>query len=283
MKQKTIKNIINFSGIGLHSAVKVNVRLLPNYNNNGIIFKRKDKNNSEIIANFKNVVDTKLGTTISNGEEKVLTIEHLMSAIWACDIDNLIIEIDNQEVPILDGSSYIFIEEIKKAGIQELNINRKYLKILKTVEFIDDDKFIKLIPSNNFNVDLTVEFNYGNIGRQHFIFNGNKDIFIKDIAKAKTFCNQKEIDYMKSIGLARGGSLDNAVVFSDNGIVNKDSLIYKNDGVARHKLLDCIGDMYTCGYNLICNIVSFKGGHTLNNEILKKLFNDKNNYEIVEL
>lgn len=281
MKQTTIKNEISFSGIGLHSAVEVSITLKPNFNYTGIVFRRVDKNNSEIVAKYGNVVDTKLGTTISNGIEKVLTIEHLMSAIWACDIDNLIVEIDNQETPILDGSAINFINEIKKAGIVELEQDRKYLKILKEVEVVEGEKYVKLIPSDNFSIDITVNFPYGNIGKQHFVFDGNKENFISNISNARTFCNEKEIEYMRSVGLARGGSLDNAVVFNDTGAINDGGLRYKNE-VVKHKLLDCVGDLYVCGYNIIGKCVSNMGGHTLNNQVLRKLFEDERNWMLIK-
>lgn len=280
MKQTTIKNEVSFSDIGLHSAVKVNITLKPNFNYTGIIFRRIDKNNSEIVAKYDNVVDTKLGTTISNGVEKVLTIEHLMSAIWACDIDNLIVEIDNQETPILDGSAIHFINEIKKAGIVKLEQDRKYLKILKEVEVTDGEKYVKLLPSDNFSIDISVNFLYGNIGKQDFVFDGNKDNFTSNVSNARTFCNEKEIEYMRSVGLARGGSLDNAVVFNNTGAINEGGLRYENE-VVRHKLLDCVGDLYVCGYNIIGKCVSNMGGHTLNNQVLRKLFEDEDNYKII--
>lgn len=280
MKQKTIKKDIIFSGIGLHSGLNVNLRLKPNFDCTGIIFKRTDKKNDIIFAKYNNVVDTKLGTTISNGVNKVLTIEHLMAALWGCDIDNVIIEIDNQETLILDGSSVEFTKKIEEIGTIELEKDRHYLKIVNPIEIVDDNKYIKILPDNKFNVSITVDFNYGNIGKQTFDFNGDKNIFLSEIANARTFCNVKEIDYMKSIGLARGGTLDNAIVFDEKNVINKDGLRYK-DEVVRHKLLDCLGDFYTSGYNIIGKIISFKGGHTINNIALRKIFDDTNNYEII--
>lgn len=277
MKQTTIKNEVSFSGIGLHSAVEVNITLKQNLNCNGIIFRRVDKNDSEIIAKYNNVIDTKLGTTISNGMERVLTIEHLMSAMWACDIDNVIVEIDNQEIPILDGSAINFIDEIKKAEIVELEQDRKCLKILKEVEVVDNEKYVKLLPDNSFTIDISVNFPYGNIGKQDFVFDGNRENFISNVSNARTFCNEKEIEYMRSVGLAMGGSLDNAVVFNETGVINNGGLRYKNE-VVRHKLLDCVGDLYVCGYNIIGKCVSNMGGHTLNNQVLRKLFGDSSNF-----
>ena len=277
MKQKTINNKVNFTGVGLHSGVNVNIELIPTKENNGIVF---SKNNILIEALYNNVIDTKLGTTVAKNNEKVLTIEHLMASIWACDIDNLIINIDNQETPIMDGSANIFIKEIEKAGVKELAENRKFVKILKKIEVFEDDKLVSIEPANSFSVDITTDYNYGKIGKENYFFDGKKETFLKEVAIARTFCQEKEIEYMRSIGLARGGSLDNAMVFNDNGIVNNNGFRCQNE-VVKHKLLDCIGDLYTSGYNIIGKVISIKGGHTLNNLLLKKLFEDKNNFEIV--
>lgn len=277
MKQKTINNKVSFTGIGLHSGVDVNIELIPAKENTGIVF---SKNNILIEALYNNVVDTKLGTTIAKNNEKVLTIEHLMASIWACDIDNLIINIDNQETPIMDGSASIFIKEIEKAGIKELKENRKFLKILKKVEAVENDKLVSIEPANSFSIDITTDYNYGKIGKENYFFDGKKETFLKEVAIARTFCQEKEIEYMRSIGLARGGSLDNAMVFNDNGIINENGFRCQNE-VVKHKLLDCVGDLYTSGYNIIGKVISIKGGHTLNNFLLRKLFEDKNSFEII--
>jgi UDP-3-O-[3-hydroxymyristoyl] N-acetylglucosamine deacetylase len=280
MKEKTIQNEIQFSGIGLHSGKNVNITLKGS-ESGGVIFKRIDKN-CEIKVSHSNVIDTKLGTSIGNGTEKILTIEHLMAAIWALDIDNLIIEIDNQEVPILDGSADIFIKKIMDAKVIELDQDRKYLKILREIVVKESDKYIKISPSNTFSIDITVDFNYGNIGVQNFFFEGNKIDFIKEISEARTFCNEKEVEYMRSIGLALGGSPDNAMVFDEKGLINENGFRFKNE-VVKHKLLDCVGDMYVSGYNILGKIKSYKGGHTLDNELLESVFNDENNYELGNL
>ena len=274
MKQKTINSKINFSGIGLHSGLKVNISLIPS-DNGGIIFKRTDKKLDNIIVpNCNNVVNTQLGTTIANNNVKVLTIEHLMSALWACDIDNVIIEIDNEETPIMDGSAIKFIEEIKRAGIKELNTERKYLQFAKKIEVIDGDKFMQYIPDENFSVDMAVDFSYGKIGKQHHFFDGNQQNFINKIAKARTFCNKNEIDYMHQHGLAKGGSLDNAMVFDDNGIINENGFRIEQE-VVKHKLLDCIGDLFTTGFFIKGKIIANKSGHTLHNIFAKKLLENK--------
>lgn len=277
INQTTLKNKISFSGIGLHSGVTTNIILNPAEVDSGIVFK---KNDIKIKALFNNVIDTRLGTTIAFNNEKVLTIEHLMAALWACNIDNLLIEIDNQETPIMDGSANNFVEEIKKSNLQELNKSRKFLKILKKVEVSEDDKFVKIEPSDNFSIDITVDYNYGKIGKQNYFFDGKKETFLDKIAMARTFCQKKEIEYMRANGLARGGNLENAMVFDDGGLINENGFRCENE-VVKHKLLDCLGDMYTCGYNILGKITSFKGGHTLNNILLRKVFENRENFEIV--
>ncbi|MDR1498855.1 MAG: UDP-3-O-acyl-N-acetylglucosamine deacetylase [Rickettsiales bacterium] len=276
MKENTIRKSVVFGGTGLHSAARVNLTLKPS-ESGGIVFRIND---NEIAAKYDNVVDTQLGTTIGNGTQKILTIEHLMAALWACSIDNVVVEMDNQEVPILDGSSKLFIEEIRKAGIRELKTDKRYLKIRKEVVVEDKNKYIKASPNDKFSVKCAVEFDYGNIGIQKFLFNGKKDNFKKGIARARTFCNEKEIEYMRSVGLARGGSLDNAMVFNDVGLINGGGFRVEKE-VVKHKILDCVGDMYTSGYNIIGKIISHKGGHTLNNMLLKKIFTDESLYEVI--
>ena len=296
MKQKTIKNSVSFSGVGLHSGINVNIKINPAKENTGIVFKRVDlKNkNNEVRGLYNSVISTGLGTTI--GTSKIIkllmkfnilkvygvvvkTIEHFMASLWACDIDNAIIEIDNEEIPIMDGSADIFIKEIQKAGIQELNEDRKFLVVKKEVEIKMNERYIKLSPYDGYKINLKIDFNYGNIGEQLYTFNGNQNEFIEEISKARTFCNIKDVELMKKHNLALGGSEDNAMVFDDSKLLNKDGFRYDCEP-ARHKLLDCVGDMFTSGYFMKCLIETNKGGHTLNNLVLKKLFSDKSNYTI---
>ncbi|MDR0572308.1 MAG: UDP-3-O-acyl-N-acetylglucosamine deacetylase [Rickettsiales bacterium] len=272
MKEKTIKNSIEISGVGLHSGKVVFLRLSPS-DSGGIVFKN-DKNQT-IRPLFSNVTDLALGTTISNGLITVKTIEHLMAGIYACDIDNITIGIQGEEIPILDGSAKIFIDEIEEIGIKTLDSDKKYLKILKDVEIVEDDKYAKISPSDDFSIDMTVDFMYGNIHKQHLYWNGQRETFF-----ARTFCNQKEIDYMWSIGLARGGNLDNAMVFDENGIINEGGFRMNNE-VVNHKTLDCIGDLFTSGYYIKGKVIANKTGHATNNKLLKKIFEDKNNYIII--
>lgn len=275
MKQKTVNNSVEFQGICTHSGLITKVKLLPS-EKDGIFFKRND---NLIEAKYNNVTETQLGTVISDNNMKVAIIEHLMAAIYACNIDNLLIEIDNIEVPILDGSSKEFIEKIKQCGIKELNSNRKFLKIKKIITYQENDKFITLNPSDDFVINMTTDFNYGKIGKQTFIWNNDKN---HELFNARTFCNVKDVDYMRSIGLAKGGSLDNAMVFNENGLINEKGFRFDLE-VVKHKILDCIGDLYTSGYHLLAKVDSYKTGHSVNNKLLYKLFEDKNNYEIIEL
>lgn len=301
MKQNTIKTPITFSGVGLHSGVIVNIKINPADVNTGIVFKRIDINNKNNVVKgvYNSVINTNLGTTIGNCNyiQKIIsnllskvgiikeykttirTIEHFMASLWACNIDNAIIEINNKEIPIMDGSADLFIKEIKKAGIQEQNEDRKFLIVKKNIEIVNGDRYIRLKPSNHYEIDLNIDFNYGKIGKQSFYFDGFQESFINDISKARTFCNIKDVEFMKKHNLALGGNENNAMIFDENGLINKDGFRYDNEP-ARHKLLDCIGDMYTSGYFMKCRIETSKGGHTMNNKILKKLFSDKSNYII---
>ncbi|MDR3289951.1 MAG: UDP-3-O-acyl-N-acetylglucosamine deacetylase [Rickettsiales bacterium] len=206
MKQRTIKNEVSFFGIGLHTAVIVNIKLKPADENIGIVFKRVDlKKDNEVQALYSNVSSTMLGTVIEKKSAKIQTIEHLMAAIWGCNIDNIIIEIDNYEIPIMDGSALAFIQEIQKAGIQEQNVDKKYLVVQKEVEVIDGKKSVKITPADDFKVNIEVDFNYGGIGKQIYSFDGTQESFIKEISLARTFCNFTEIKNMQKLGFARGG------------------------------------------------------------------------------
>ncbi|MDR2778649.1 MAG: UDP-3-O-acyl-N-acetylglucosamine deacetylase [Rickettsiales bacterium] len=278
--QKTLKSTVTAEGIGLHSGATARIELVP-AKDGGIVFRSEGKSTGEIKALYSNVVETKLGTTIGySGLPVISTIEHLMAAIWACGIDNLIVNVSGGEIPAMDGSSTYFIGKIMKAGIVELPGNtRKLLKIKKELTVEDGDKSIKISPAYNFSVDMSVEFDYGGIDSQHYYFNGSRRKFIRDISTARTFCNYGDIEHMKKNGLAKGGSLDNAMVLDENGLVNPDGLRY-DDEVVRHKILDCVGDMFTSGYSIRGAIVANRSGHELNNRLLKKIFSDGDNYFI---
>ena len=280
MKQRTIKKAVEVVGIGLHKGVPVNLRLEPLGSNEGIIFYRKDKN-VEIPLKIENVVDTKLATVIGKDGVVVSTIEHLMSAIKSFGIDNLKIILDNDEVPIMDGSAASFVMLLKEAGIEELSENKKFLVIKKEVEVKDNEKYAKLSPNDNLIYDFTINFDHPMIGKQHYVFKYSLKNYIDEIAKARTFGFLKEVQYLRSIGLALGGSLENAIVLDDKKILN-DSLRYKDEFV-RHKILDAIGDMSLIGYNFVGKYEAFASGHHINHLLTKALYADANNYEIVEV
>ena len=284
LNQKTVKKIINFSGVGLHSGKLVKVSIKPSEPNTGIIFKRIDlKNNNLVIPNFSNVSNTSLNTTISNESGvKVSTIEHLMGAFFGLGIDNALVEIDNEEVPILDGSAKDFIKEIKKVGFEESNAPIKIIKINRTVEFKEGERMISISPSK-ISLDIDFELKYENpiIGNQKNKINVYEDD-LEDIFNSRTFCLYEDIEKIKKKGLAKGGSLDNAIVVKEDKILNKNGLRNTSEFV-NHKILDCIGDLYTCGYRMVANIICSQGGHYLTNKLLKKVFENRENFSIIEI
>ncbi len=277
MKQRTIQKPVEVVGIGLHKGVPVKLRLEPLAEDSGIVFYRNDKGIS-IPLKPENVVDTKMATVIGKENAVVSTIEHLMSAIYSFGIDNLRIIVDNDEIPILDGSAISFVMMIKEAGIKELDAPKKFLRITKEVEIRDGEKYAKITPSKSINFDFEIFFNHPMIGRQNYYFEFSTANYIEEIARARTFGFLKEVQYLRSIGLALGGSLENAIVLDDKGILNE-NLRFPNEFV-RHKILDAIGDMSLLGYNFIGNYEAFASGHHLNHLLTLKIF-EENAYEIV--
>tara|TARA_Y100001936_G_C15984847_1_gene618908 strand:- start:291 stop:1211 length:921 start_codon:yes stop_codon:yes gene_type:complete len=284
LNQKTIKNSISFSGVGLHTGVSVNVSIKPANPDTGIIFKRVDLNTNNIVyPNYLNVCNTSLNTTISNEfGVKVSTVEHLMGALFGLGIDNVLIELDNEEVPILDGSAKEFIEKIIPAGLEVSQAPIKIIKINKKIKFNDGDRSISIEPSK-LSLDINFELNYKNpvIGTQSNKINVYQDD-LQDIFNSRTFCLFEDIEAIKKVGLAKGGSLDNAVVVKDNEILNEGGLRNSKEFV-NHKILDCIGDLFTSGYRIIGSINCHKGGHFLTNELLKRVFNDNANFSLIEI
>ena len=284
LTQKTIKNPVSFSGIALHNGLNVNVTLKSAKPNEGIVFKRVDlKNNNLIYPNFLNVTNTSLNTTIENEHGvKVSTIEHLMGALFGLGIDNVLIEIDNEEVPILDGSAKNFIEKIISSGFEISEEPIKIIKINKKIEYSDGKRFISIEPSKlSLNIDFELRFKNEIIGNQRNKVKVYEDD-LTDVYNSRTFCLFEDIEFIKKNGLAKGGSLDNAIVVKDKEILNKDGL--RNDKeFVNHKILDCIGDLYTSGYRIIGNVLCSQGGHYLTNQLLRKVFVDKNNFSIIEI
>jgi UDP-3-O-[3-hydroxymyristoyl] N-acetylglucosamine deacetylase len=284
LNQKTIKEPVNFSGVGLHSGNLINICVKPSDPNTGIIFKRVDlTENNMIYPNFANVSDTFLNTTISNEYGvKVSTIEHLMGALFGLGIDNALIEIDNDEVPILDGSAKNFIEKIILAGFKKSGAPIKIIKINKKVEINDGERFISIEPSI-LSLDISFELKYKNelIGNQKNKINVYEDD-LTDIFNSRTFCLFEDVERIKKNGFAKGGSLDNAVVIKDEKILNESGLRNSKEFV-NHKILDCIGDLYTSGFRIIGSVVCSQGGHYLTNQLLRKVFENKDNFSILEI
>ena len=284
LTQKTIKDVISFSGVALHSGVNVSINLKPAAPNSGIVFKRVDLNENNLVyPNFLNVTNTSLNTTIENEFGiKVSTIEHLMGALFGLGIDNVTVEIDNEEVPILDGSAKKFIEEIISVGLEVSDAPIKIIKINKEIEFSEENRFISIAPST-LSLDIDFELQYQNpvIGNQRNKVKVFEDD-LTDVFNSRTFCLFEDIELIKKNGLAKGGSLENAIVVKDKEILNPEGL--RNDKeFVNHKILDCIGDLYTSGYRIVGSIKCSRGGHYLTNQLLRKVFQNKENFSILEI
>jgi len=284
LNQKTIANSISIKGVGLHSGKKVSMKILPAEPNTGIFFKRIDvKKNNIIIPSVFNVTNTVMCTTISNEVGvKVYTIEHLMGALFGKGVDNAIIEIDNEEVPILDGSAKVFISEIEKSGVKTSNIPIKVIKIEKKVSYKEDSKKISIEPTKiSSDIDFEIKYENSLIGTQRNIINIFEDD-LTDIYNSRTFCLYEDVEKLKKMGLAKGGSLENALVVKDDKILNKEGLRNSKEFV-NHKILDCMGDLYLLGYRILGKIVCTQGGHKLTNHLLREVLQDNNNFSIIEV
>ena len=283
-KQKTIKNTIKLEGVGLHSGKFAKLIIKPAPPNNGIIFIRKDlKKDNVIYPHVNNVSNAMLCTTVSNEfNAKVSTIEHLMGAFYGTGIDNATVEIDNDEVPILDGSAKVFVHEIIKSGIEISNIPIKVIRINKSIDYNEGTKSISIHPSKiNLEIDFEVKYNNELIGNQRNTLKVYEDD-LEDTFNSRTFCLYEDIEKLKSMGFAKGGSLDNALVVKGSKLLNKDGLRNKKEFV-NHKILDCMGDLFLSGYKIIGKIKCSQGGHKLTNDLLRKVFQNKENYSIYEV
>tara|TARA_Y100000590_G_scaffold453747_1_gene599363 strand:+ start:8647 stop:9567 length:921 start_codon:yes stop_codon:yes gene_type:complete len=282
--QKTISKKISLEGIGVHTGLKVNLSILPSSPNSGIIFKRVDlPKNNIVIPNFQNVCDATLCTTISNEYGvKVSTIEHLMAALYGVGIDNAIIEINSQEVPILDGSAKNFVEAIKDAGIQTSEAPIKLIKIEKEIYLKEEEKFISLNKSNvTLEIDFEIKYENPFIKTQRNKINVFEDN-LTDIYNSRTFCLYEDIENLRKLGLGKGGNLENVIVVKNSLLLNKDGLRNELEFV-NHKILDCMGDLYLSGYRIIGSLLCSQGGHNLTNKLLRQLFSDKSNYSLIEV
>ena len=284
LTQNTLNNKICFDGIGIHTGKKAKLVINPAAPNAGIVFKRSDlKKNNLVYPNYLNVTDTTLCTTISNEYGvKVSTIEHLMGAFYGTGVDNALVEINTEELPILDGSAKIFVDEIKKVGIKSSDKPIKIIKINKEVKLNNQEKFIS-INKSNITGDIEFEIKYKNkvIGNQKNkinVFESN----LKSIFESRTFCLYEDIEKLKKLNLGKGGSLDNAVVIKNDQILNSEGL-RNNFEFVNHKILDCMGDLYLSGYKIIGSLKCSQGGHQLTNLLLRKVFSDKSNYSLIEI
>ncbi len=280
--QKTLMTPVSFNGIGLHSGKNSKITILPADENKGIVFKRIDlKNNNLIKANYKSVASAKLCTTLQNEHSiKVSTVEHLLAALYIADIDNALIEIDNDEVPILDGSARMFLDVLKKTDLKIQLAKRKYLKILEKVELIDGKRIISIEP-NDSSFEVNFELNYKNkiISKQKNSVNFQNDN-LKEVVEARTFCLFEDIEKIKKFGLAKGGSLDNAIVVDKDKILNTSGLRNPKEFV-NHKILDLAGDFLLSGYRVFGRVNCYQGGHELTNLFLRKLVSKKKSYSII--
>ena len=282
--QTTVSEPIKFKGVGLHLGKNTELTILPAKSNEGIIFKRTDlKNNNYIKASFLNVTSSKLCTTLENEYgTKVSTVEHLLAAMYLAEIDNAIVEISSAEVPIMDGSAKDFLAKFEKSKIIELSEKRKYLEILSRVELSEGNKKISIEPSNDtFEVQFELKYENKIIGNQKNKINFSKDDIV-EISKSRTFCLYEDIEKIKKAGLAKGGSLDNAIVVDENKILNKDGLRNEKEFV-NHKILDLAGDFLLSGYRIIGKIDCVQGGHELSNQFLRKIFSQKSIIKVFEL
>ena len=282
-KQKTISNLIQIKGVGLHSGKFANLVIKPAAPNTGIVFIRKDlEKNNLIYPHVNNVCSAMLCTTVSNEfDVKISTIEHLMGAFYGLGIDNAIVEVDNEEIPIFDGSAKIFVKEILKAGIEISNTPIKVIRINKLIAYEEGSKMISISPSKiNLEIDFEIRYKNKLIGNQRNTLKVYEDD-LEDTFNSRTFCLYEDIEKLKAMGFAKGGTLDNAVVVKDDKVLNDKGLRNKKEFV-NHKILDCMGDLFLSGYKIIWKRRCSQGGHKLTNDLLRKVFQDKENYSILE-
>lgn len=281
--QNTLSKPISFEGIGLHSGKNSKVTIIPGKTDQGIIFKRVDVNSNNLIAaNYANVSSAKLCTTLENKHGvKISTVEHLLAALYIAGIDNVIIEIDNEEVPIMDGSAKFFLNLLEKSEINQSNKKIKYIKILNKVELIDGSRKISIEPNKNFEVDFQLNYQNTVIDQQRNVINFGKDD-LNEVIESRTFCLYEDIKKIKKLGLAKGGSLDNAVVVDGDKVLNNGGLRNQKEFV-NHKILDLAGDFLLSGYKILGKIKCYQGGHELSNMFLRKLLKLTDSYSIIEL
>lgn len=280
--QKTLSKPVHCTGIGLHSGAEIVMALRPAPVNEGIVFSRIDKGDALLPALYDRVYGTTLGTSLGEKDgASVGTVEHLMAALWGCEIDNVFVEVDGPEVPAMDGSAAPFVDLIERAGTVEQQGLRQVIKVLRRVEVVDGERRIALIPTENFSVDLSIDFKHRVIACQSSLFDGGPLAFKSEISGARTFGFAKEVEALRAAGLAKGGCLENSIVLGDEdtGIMNEGGLRYENE-FARHKVLDCVGDLYLAGKPLVARVEAHRSGHELNNAVLRELFSSDDNWSL---
>ena len=283
LKQRTLKKAISATGVGLHNGEKVTLTLRPAAVDTGIVFKRVDlPQPNEILATPSAVHDTRMCSALEANGVRVATVEHIMSALAGLGVDNVYIDIDAAEIPIMDGSSGPFVFLLQEAGLLEQAAAKKFIRVKKVVEVVEGDKWVRFEPYHGFKVDFTIDFNHpvfeqsGNNVKIDFAV----DSYIKEISRARTFGFMHEVEYLRSNGLARGGSLDNAIVLDEYRVLNTDGLRY-DDEFVKHKALDAIGDLYMLGHPILGAFQAYKSGHALNNKLLRALLADAEAWEYI--
>ena len=284
IRQRTLKEIVKTTGVGLHSGRKVTLTLRPAAANTGVIYRRTDVNPPvDFPVDAQSVRDTMLCTALVNDEGvRISTVEHLNAALAGMGIDNIIVEVDAPEIPIMDGSASPFVFLLQQAGIEEQNVAKRFIRIKKPVRFEDGDKWAEFVPYDGFRMDFEIEFNHPAIesDEQHLLFDFSSQGFVKDISRARTFGFMRDIEYLQSQNLCLGGSFDCAIVLDEYRILNEEGLRFDNEFVT-HKVLDAIGDLYMCGHPIIGEFRAFKSGHGLNNQLLRSVLADQEAWEWV--
>ncbi|MBU0593725.1 MAG: UDP-3-O-acyl-N-acetylglucosamine deacetylase [Gammaproteobacteria bacterium] len=281
IKQRTLKNVIRATGIGLHTGEKVYLTLRPAAPNTGIVFRRVDLPEPvEIQAKPESVGDTRLSSTLEQNGAKVSTVEHLMAALAGLGIDNIYVDLSAAEVPIMDGSASPFVFLLQSAGIEEQNAAKKYIRVKKTVEVHEGDKWVRFEPYNGFKINFTIDFDHPvfETSSQSITLDLAQASFVKEISRARTFGFMQDVETLRTHGLALGGSMDNAIVMDEYRVLNNDGLRYEDEFV-KHKVLDAIGDLYILGHPLIGAFTAYKSGHALNNRLLRALLADTEAWE----
>ena len=282
MKQRTVKSVIEMEGVGLHTGEVMSVTINPAYPDTGICFRRSDVDCEYTRVSPYTVSSTQLATTIMCGEHTISTIEHLMAALYGLGIDNAKIDVKGPEVPVFDGSATAFVERVLETGIAEQAKARKFIKFKKRIRLEKDGKWIEIIPSRFFKVTFDIEFENESIGQQKAFLNVTPDAFVKELAPARTFGFKHEVEQLWQMGLAKGGSLDTAVVIDGEDVLNPEGLRFRDEFV-RHKMLDLVGDISLLGYPIFGHIRAYKSGNNLNNLFARTLIESANYYSIIEL